>query len=77
MVERRFLSSDPDYERLLKKTRCNAQGFFAFDSLADGDYYIVTHILWYVGRGAPQGGSLMKKANVSGGEIKEVVVTRP
>jgi hypothetical protein len=73
--ERSYTSSDPAYDALVENTQCNTQGFFTFNNLADGDYYVVTHILWRVDRYTTQGGYLMKKVHISGGETKEIVIT--
>lgn len=66
----------PGYDEAVKETTADAQGFFTFNNLADGTYYVVTTIAWVVAN-QPQGGALMKKVTVSGGEVKEVVLTSP
>ena len=68
--------AEDDYIELRRETQCNAQGFFSFSNLADGDYYIVTVIEWVAPNAnqAPQGGYIMKKVHVEGGETKEVVI---
>lgn len=78
VVQRKISTpADPEYKILQKKAQCDAQGYFSFTNLADGDYYIVTFIVWGgrpdLGLGR-QGGALMKKVHVEGGETKEVVI---
>jgi hypothetical protein len=72
----------PEYITLTKKTICNAQGFFTFKNIADGQYFVVTQIRWEtseyypsVGRiSSPQGGYLMRKVTVQGGVTEEIVL---
>lgn len=68
--------SDPvsysNYVSANKQATCNAQGFFQFDELADGEYYIVTNITW--GQYGTEGGNLMRSVKVSGGETVDVVL---
>lgn len=64
----------PEYITATRKVTCDAQGMFEFDSVKDGKYYITTHIIWDIDY-AYQGGLLMQRVDVSGGETKKVVLS--
>lgn len=67
-------SPDPaSYMALTKTTRCNAQGAFSFDQVADGNFFVVTTVLWMAGANR-QGGSLYAPANVRNGQAVEVTL---
>lgn len=57
-----------------RRTVCNAQGFFAFDSVRPGKWYIMTTIVWTVGD-EYQGGTLLAMAEVQEGREIEVVLS--
>lgn len=70
--------TDPDYAASGSRARCDAQGNFAFTNIPDGTYYVTAPVVW----GIPQqyhtsteGGILMQKVSVAGGETKRVVLT--
>ena len=65
----------PDYSGYLKARRTvvgDAQGMFEFASVGDGDYYLACTITWAAG--GLQGGSLMQRVHVAGGETKKVTL---
>ena len=64
------------YWKFGKGKPCNAQGFFEFNNLPDGTYFITTTIVWSITQHRKSGGSLMQKVEVSGGETKEIVLSR-
>ena len=72
-----FAPDEAQFHKLSKKTVCDVDGKFTFENVADGDYYIVTNIIW----GDPEypdeqteGGALMHKVSVKGGQkIKRVL----
>ena len=70
-----FTPDEHDYHVLRKKTTCDAQGNFEFENIADGEYFVITSAVWYVGSN-PQGGGLMKRVYVNGGETKKIVMSR-
>ena len=55
-------------------TTCDAEGRFKFENLKDGEYYVSSQIILLVDT-FPDGGVLMKKVSVSGGETKEIVIS--
>ena len=65
---------DPEYVAHRRETRCDAQGSFSFDRLADGQYFVGTRVTWEVAN-QPQGGNVMAPANVSGGQTLEVIIS--
>ncbi|MES2609783.1 MAG: hypothetical protein V4679_06050 [Pseudomonadota bacterium] len=64
---------DPRFVAAGRTTTCNAQGFFTFADLADGEFYAFTSINWRVGDRI-HGGSLMKAVTVRGGQKQEIVM---
>lgn len=71
-----FSFTDPAYEQSRKHTTCDAQGFFKFEKLADGEFYIGGSITW---KSNPNnyffdGGTLMRRVKVQGGETKDIVI---
>lgn len=69
-----FVPDPPEYTATAKTTRCDSQGNFTFDRLADGDFYLTTGVAWQVG-GAVQGGNLVHRVQVSGGETANIVMS--
>jgi hypothetical protein len=64
---------DPAYRTFVRQSVCNAQGFFTFKDVADGDFFVVTTVVWMAG-GNQQGGALMQRVRVTGGQTQEVVL---
>lgn len=63
-----------DYARLSLSTVCDAQGKFEFSNVSDGDWYLSTTVYWEVA-GRPQGGYLMRRVTLRGGETQNVPLT--
>lgn len=72
-----YTNENPRYLELGRRTLCDAQGFFKFENIADGDYYLATSIIWSSGGNSvtKEGGFLMLKVSVKDGETKEVVLS--
>lgn len=73
----KFASTDPRYETSSRTTRCDPQGFFVFDHLPDGTYFVTAKVVW----GVPQpyftswqGGYLMQRVTIAGGTAKSIVL---
>lgn len=68
---------DPKYFNLKRVTKCNATGDFEFHDLPDGTYYIIAAVVWEVPNSYPgkQGGGVMQKVSVNGGETITVQLT--
>lgn len=68
-----FQPDEPGYKKITRTSLCDAQGYFKFDNVADGAFYLVAGISWTVGTN-PQGGSMFVKVSLAGGETQEVVL---
>ena len=67
----------PDYEKYhyyRKKSIGNSQGFFEFENLKDGNYFIITTIVWGFGYPEIYGGTLMLRVEIRDGETKKIVL---
>ena len=71
----------PVYGTYLRRTVCDAQGNFAFEGLADGDYFVTTVVAWSVPQTfgsavvmRQEGGAVMAPAAVSGGKTVRLVI---
>ncbi len=69
----KFEPDEPEYLTYTKNTQCGAQGNFIFKNIADGEYFVTTKIQWTVGYNV-QGGALMRKVSVKGGETADIVL---
>jgi hypothetical protein len=66
----------PAYMQMRRNTVCDAQGNFSFRNVADGTYYVTTLVLWTVGNSSiPQGGGVMQRVTVSGGQTQRLVIS--
>lgn len=69
----------PEYHQIFKQTTCDAQGFFKFNNLVDGSFYVISTVTWEEGSGIQiriiDGGTLMQRVTLKGGESKEIVLT--
>ncbi|HNC51423.1 MAG TPA: hypothetical protein PLO14_04160 [Accumulibacter sp.] len=70
-----FSPDPPEYKNLTLQTICDAQGFFKFDKVANGEFLISTIIAWQVNNYRTEGGAIMQRVTVNGGETKEIVLT--
>ncbi len=68
------VNNNPQYISMTKVTRANGEGRFEFKNLADGEYYIVTPVSWMAGD-MPQGGSLMERVTIRGGNSVDLIMT--
>lgn len=59
-----------------RKDACDPQGHFLFENVADGNFFLLTHIRWVANPNTmwafDQGGYVMKNVHVSGGQTVEV-----
>jgi hypothetical protein len=69
----KFEPESAEYQSYMKNTLCNAQGFFTFKNLADGEYFVTTKITWTISD-MPQGGVLMQRVTVKNGETADIVL---
>lgn len=75
----RWVNDDKAFYESVRATACDAAGRFVFDSLPDGEWFIEAVVTWEVPyhnfRGGPQGGTLMQRVEVEGGQTVSVVLT--
>ncbi len=67
-------NADPEYLKAMRETVCNAQGFFTFNNVADGEFFITTAVQWRTNPYFLDGGSLMQRVTISGGKEVEIVL---
>jgi hypothetical protein len=72
-VKYRFNPDPPEYSTNAKEQKCDSQGDFVFERVADGDYFVVTQITWETTM-SNQGGNLMQRVSVSGGRTVSIVM---
>lgn len=70
-----FTPEPPEFQIHTRRTLCDAQGYFEFDRIAVGTFYIVTTVQWRVGY-VVQGGRLMKPVTITGPDRISVVLAR-
>lgn len=76
---REKLQFDPDpatYKSLARQAKCDAQGKFTFDRVSDGEWFVATAVVWSTGQYNTEGGTLMHRFTVRGGETKNLVIGR-
>lgn len=64
-----------EYRKLRRVTLCDAQGFFRFERVADGEFFVATWIIWHASPYIPEGGGLMRRVAVNGGQRIDVVLS--
>lgn len=69
-----FENDNQAYQSYMRKTHCDAQGFFRFDNVAKGDFYIGTRVAWLV-QSIPNGGHLSQRVSLGEGETKTIVMS--
>jgi hypothetical protein len=69
----RLTGQNPGFAAHIRTTQCDAQGTFTFDRVADGDFFLETTVTWVVD-GFTEGGPIMRRVPVSGGQSISVVI---
>ena len=69
-----FSPDEPEYVTLSRRTKCDAQGKFEFDGVADGTFFVTTFVAWAVGREV-QGGTLAQRVTLSGGKVANIIIS--
>ena len=62
------------YEKFRKTTTCDSLGNFQFESVADGEFFVITRVTWMVGNYNPQGALMMKSVKVTNKQTLKVVM---
>lgn len=70
-----FIPNPPEYLSTVKTTLCDAQGFFAFDKVANGEFFVQTSVSWVIA-GREQGGYLLHRVRVQNSEIASLVLAQ-
>lgn len=68
-----FRPNHPTYHSDRLNTQCDAQGEFVFNNIQDGEYYVLTQVVWVVAN-ATQGSALSKLVRLKNGVVHRVVV---
>lgn len=80
--DRAFVPDPPEYYDTARQTICDSQGNFTFERIPDGEYYVFAVVTWGAVQGgryayiATQGGRVMQKISVRGGETRRLVLSR-
>ena len=70
----RFDPYESGYDKFMVETRCDAQGSFKFEQVADGTFYVETSVSWVVAR-EEQGGRLVHRVTVNGGVVRDLILS--
>ncbi|MBD0864541.1 MAG: hypothetical protein GDA36_02480 [Rhodobacteraceae bacterium] len=65
---------DPKYFEYRLRSVCDAAGNFSFSRVPSGDYFLTTRVWWQVGN-FTQGGNLMRRLSLSGGQEKRILMS--
>ena len=69
-----FNPNPSEYYTMTKTTKCDSQGNFVYEAIADGEYYVTLKVQWYVDH-SPQGGNLMQRVRLTGGKQVNVIMS--
>ena len=76
VYHRVIISPDnPQYHTTLHKKICSSTGHFEFNDVKDGNYFLTALVVWDAPNAGKQGGSLMERVSVKGGEKREITLT--
>ena len=70
----KFQRDDSLYVSTLRTARCNASGSFSFAMVPDGVWYVTTSVKWQ-GASQVEGGSMMQRVDVRGGQLVEAFLS--
>jgi len=70
-----FDPSPTTYTTKIRTTRCDSQGNFTFEGVADGSFFVQVSVRWMAGD-SPQGGNLMHRVQLTGGKSVSVVLAK-
>jgi hypothetical protein len=81
--ELEFLPESNAFHESARVTKCDPQGAFSFDDLPDGEWFLLTTIVWEVLTKlwsdsvvrSYQGGLLMQRVKARGGEVEKAVLS--
>ena len=67
-----FMPDIPEYRTFTKTNRCDTKGYFKFEEIPDGEYYLTVVIAWKTNY--LQGGTLMQRVEVKNGQTVGVIL---
>ena len=70
-----YSAGSAEYETMSREVRCDSEGRFTFDNVAEGTYYVITSVLWQVSEYYYEGGSLAQKIRIEDGRIIDIVLS--
>lgn len=73
-----FNPDEKNYNKYVKYTKCDVDGFFSFSNVADGSFFVIAEVIWSAFNGKNNlsyGGALMQKVTVKGGAVKKIVLS--
>jgi hypothetical protein len=73
-VNYKFIPDPSEYYNLSRSSRCDSQGNFLFENVANGDFFATTVVSWQAGNSL-QGGHLMHRIAVKSGKTISLVMT--
>jgi hypothetical protein len=71
----RFEPDPPDYTRQVRQARCDENGRFRFDRVANGQFFVTASLRWQDGA-RQTSGSLMQAVSTGGGRVVDVRLSR-
>lgn len=71
-----FEPNPPEYWKAMRYSLCDAQGYFEFDGVKAGKYFVTTNVSWTVGY-LKQGGNLLGPVVIAEGEKRTVILSAP
>lgn len=73
-----FVPNPPEFKDFVLEGQCNSDGRFEFKDIPDGEYFVLTQVSWLINqRGNElQGGGLMKKVHITGGNEIKIIMSQ-
>jgi hypothetical protein len=72
-------NQDEAYKKYIFTKTCNSEGYVTFENITDGEFYVVSTIIWQLPFGyyltSTEGGVMYKRVSVSGGQKLDVIIT--
>lgn len=70
-----FKNDALEYSQMQVKADCDAQGFFKFENVTNGSFFVISRIIWGTSPYVKEGGFIMQRVNITHGETKEIVLS--
>jgi len=70
-----FEPTEAQYVAAMRTTRCDGQGYFSFEHVPDGAWYVATSVVWFVSPMVPpQGSYMMQRVQVRRGQTVKLAL---